>query len=66
MYFEVTCRNGQNQRYYFDARPKQIVVKNLPSANEWLYAEYGYKSNGTAYDDEFSKAIKEQNDFLTR
>lgn len=66
MYFEVTCRNGGNQRYYFDARPKQIVVKNLPSANEWLYAEYGYKSNGTAYDDEFSKAIKEQKDFSTK
>lgn len=66
MHFEVTCRNGQNQRYYFDARPKQIVVKNLPSANEWLYAEYGYKSNGTAYDDEFSKAIKEQKDFSTK
>lgn len=66
MYFEVTCKNGQNQQYYFDARPKQIVVKNLPSANEWLYAEYGYKSNGTAYDDEFSKAIKEQKDFSTK
>ena len=66
MYFEVTCRNGQNQRYYFDARPKQIVVKNLPSADEWLYAEYGYKSNGTAYDDEFSKAIKEQKDFSAK
>ena len=66
MYFEVTCKNGGNQRYYFDARPKQIVVKNLPNANEWLYAEYGYKSNGTAYDDEFSKAIKEQKDFSTK
>lgn len=65
MYFEVTCKNGGNQRYYFDARPKQIVVKNLPSADEWLYAEYGYKSNGTPYDDEFSKAIKEQKDFST-
>lgn len=66
MYFEVTCKNGGNQRYYFDARPKQIVVKNLPSANEWLYAEYGYKSNGTPYDDEFSKAIKEQKDFSAK
>ena len=66
MYFKVTCKNGQNQRYYFDARPKQIVVKNLPSANEWLYAEQKYKSNGTAYDDEFSKAIKEQKDFSTK
>lgn len=66
MYFEVTCKNGQNQRYYFDARPKQIVVKNLPSSDEWLYAEYGYKSNGTPYDDEFSKAIKEQKDFSAK
>ena len=66
MYFKLTCKSGQNQLYYFDARPKQIVVKNLPSANEWLYAEYGYKSNGTAYDDEFSKAIKEQKDFSTK
>ena len=66
MYFELTCNSGQNQQYYFDARPKQIVVKNLPSADAWLYAEYGYKSNGTAYDDEFSKAIKEQKDFSTK
>ena len=66
MYFEVTCRNGQNQRYYFDARPKRIVVKNLPSADKWLYAEYKYKIDGTPYDDEFSKAIKEQKDFSTK
>lgn len=66
MYFELNCKNGGNQRYYFDARPKQIVVKNLPSANEWLYAEYKYRSDGTAYDDEFSKAIKEQKDFSTK
>lgn len=66
MYFKLTCKSGQNQLYYFDARPKQIVVKNLPTTNAWLYAEYGYKSNGTAYDDEFSKAIKEQKDFSTK
>lgn len=67
MYFKLTCKNVQDPLYYFfDARPKQIVVKNLPSANEWLYAEYGYKSNGTAYNDEFSKAIKEQKDFSTK
>lgn len=66
MYFEVTCRNGQNQRYYFDARPKEIRVSDLPKADDWLYAEYGYKSNGTTYDDEFSKAIKEQKDFSTK
>ena len=66
MYFELNCKNGQNQRYYFDARPKQIVVKNLPSADKWLYAEYKYRIDGTAYDDEFSKAIKEQKDFSTK
>lgn len=66
MHLKLTCQDGKNQRYYFDARPKQIVVKNLPSADAWLYAEYGYKSNGTAYDDEFSKAIKEQKDFSTK
>ena len=66
MYFEVTCKNGGNQRYYFDARPKQIVVKNLPNANEWLYAEYKYRIDGTPYYDEFSKAIKEQKDFSTK
>ena len=66
MYFKLTCKSGQNQLYYFDARPKQIVVKNLPSADAWLYAEYGYKSDGNAYDDEFSKAIKEQKDFSTK
>ena len=66
MHFKVTCRNGQNQQYYFDARPKQIVVKNLPSADKWLYAEYKYKIDGNAYDDEFSKAIKEQKDFSAK
>nr|WP_321435519.1 hypothetical protein [uncultured Campylobacter sp.] len=66
MYFKLTCKGGQNQRYYFDARPKRIVVKNLPSADKWLYAEYKYKIDGTPYDDEFSKAIKEQKDFSTK
>lgn len=60
MYFEVTCRNGQNQRYYFDARPMEIRVSGLPKADEWLYAEQKYKSNdGKAYDDGFSNAIKQ-------
>ncbi|MCI7446584.1 hypothetical protein [Campylobacter sp.] len=59
MYFELNCKNGGNQRYYFDARPKQIVVKNLPTTNAWLYAEYKYRIDGTAYDDEFSNAIKQ-------
>lgn len=66
MHFKVTCKNGQNQRYYFDARPKEIRVSGLPSEGEWLYAEQKYKSNGTAYDDEFSKAIKEQKDFSAK
>ena len=66
MYFKVTCQDGQNQRYYFDARPKEIRVSGLPSEGEWLYAEQKYKSNGTAYDDEFSKAIKEQKDFSAK
>lgn len=61
MYFELNCKNGQNQRYYFDARPKEIRVSNLPN-NEWLYAEQKYQINGTAYN-EFSNAI--QKDFST-
>lgn len=60
MYFKVTCKNGQNQRYYFDARPKEIRVSGLPKADEWLYAEQRYKSDDrTAYDDGFSDAIKQ-------
>ncbi|MDY2764477.1 hypothetical protein [Campylobacter sp.] len=67
MYFKLTCKNNnKEQRYYFDARPKQIVVKNLPNANAWLYAEYKYRIDGNAYYDEFSKAIKEQKDFSTK
>lgn len=67
MYFKLTCKNNnKEQRYYFDARPKQIVVKNLPNANAWLYAEYKYRIDGNAYYDEFSKAIKEQKDFSAK
>lgn len=67
MYFKLTCKNNnKEQRYYFDARPKQIVVKNLPSADKWLYAEYKYRIDGTPYYDEFSKAIKEQKDFSAK
>lgn len=67
MYFKLTCKNNnKEQRYYFDARPKQIVVKNLPNANAWLYAEYKYRIDGTPYYDEFSKAIKEQKDFSAK
>ncbi|MCI6340158.1 MAG: hypothetical protein MR782_04765, partial [Campylobacter sp.] len=64
MHFRVTCK-GKISKYYFDARPKQIVVKGLPNTDEWLYAEYGYKSDGTDYNDKFSNAIKEQKDSLT-
>ena len=60
MYFKVTCKNGQNQRYYFDARPKEIKVSGLPSEGEWLYAEQKYKSNDPDYNDGFSDAIKQQ------
>ena len=66
MHLKLTCTDGKSQQYYFDARPEKIVVKDLPKADDWLYAEYKYKSNGTAYDDEFSKAIKEQKDFSTK
>ncbi|MCI6819132.1 MAG: hypothetical protein MR879_03880, partial [Campylobacter sp.] len=57
MYFQITCNDDKIAKYYFDARPKQIVVKGLPNANEWLYAEQKYKSNGTDYNDGFSSAI---------
>lgn len=65
MYFEFNCKNGgnQNQRYYFDARPKEIKVSGLPSEGEWLYAEQKYKSNDPDYNDGFSNAI--QKDFST-
>ena len=59
MYFEFNCKNGGNQRYYFDARPKEIKVSGLPSEGEWLYAEQKYQIDGTAYN-EFSNAIKQQ------
>ena len=66
MHLKLTCNNNnKEQLYYFDARPMEIRVSNLPN-NEWLYAEYGYKIDRTAYDDEFSKAIKEQKDFSTK
>lgn len=61
MYFKLTCKNNKEHLYYFDARPKEIRVSNLPN-NEWLYAEQKYQINGTAYN-EFSNAI--QKDFST-
>ena len=61
MHLKLTCNNNKEQQYYFDARPKEIRVSNLPN-NEWLYAEQKYQINGTAYN-EFSNAI--QKDFST-
>ncbi|MDD0845552.1 hypothetical protein PTQ33_00215 [Campylobacter sp. 50012-21] len=60
MHLKLTCNNNNKEHlYYFDARPKEIRVSNLPN-NEWLYAEQRYKSDdGTAYDDGFSNAIKQ-------
>nr|WP_321322031.1 hypothetical protein [uncultured Campylobacter sp.] len=59
MHLKLTCNNNKEHLYYFDARPKEIRVSNLPN-NEWLYAEQRYKSDdGTAYDDGFSDAIKQ-------
>ncbi|MDY5303905.1 MAG: hypothetical protein SPH02_03125 [Campylobacter sp.] len=65
MHIKLTCKSnpvigqGKEQRYYFDARPKEIQVSNLPSESEWLYAEQKYKSDdGKAYDDGFNDFIK--------
>ena len=60
MHLKLTCNNNNKEHlYYFDARPKEIRVSNLPN-NEWLYAEQRYKSDdGTAYDDGFSDAIEQ-------
>lgn len=58
MHLKLTCKNNKEHLYYFDARPKEIRVSNLPN-NEWLYAEYKYRIDGTPYDDEFSNAIKQ-------
>lgn len=60
MHLKLTCQDGKNQQYYFDARPKEIKVSNLPNPNnDWLYAEQKYQIDGTAYN-EFSNAIKQQ------
>ena len=67
MYFKVTCKNGQKQRYYFDARPKQIVVKNLPEEDEWLYAEQKYGMDGKPDENrfnEFIEKVKTHKDFF--
>ncbi|MCI6343176.1 MAG: hypothetical protein MSH30_01445 [Campylobacter sp.] len=61
MYFQLTCNKSANNasvKYYFDARPKEIQVSDLPE-NEWLYAEQKYKSDdGSAYKDGFSEFIE--------
>lgn len=60
MYLKATCDINNKREYkiyFFDARPKEIRVKNLPSKDMWLYAEYKYKSDGSSYYDEFSNAI---------
>lgn len=44
--------------YYFDARPKQIVVKNLPKEDEWLYAEQKYGMDGEPDKNRFSEFIE--------
>ena len=61
MHLKLTCKNNnKEQLYYFDARPKEIRVSNLPNPNnDWLYAEQKYQIDGTAYN-EFSNAIKQQ------
>lgn len=58
MHLKLTCQDGQSQKYFFDARPMEIRVSNLPN-NKWLYAEQKYQIDGTAYDDGFSDAIKQ-------
>ena len=63
MHLKLTCKNNNKEHlYYFDARPMEIRVSNLPN-NKWLYAEQKYQIDGTAYDDGFSNAI--QKDFST-
>ena len=61
MHLKLTCKNNNKEHlYYFDARPKEIRVSNLPNPNnDWLYAEQKYQIDGTAYN-EFSNAIKQQ------
>ncbi|MDY3246069.1 hypothetical protein [Campylobacter sp.] len=66
MHLKLTCAvKGQNvtgqqkeQKYYFDARPKAIVVKNLPKEDEWLYAEQKYGMDGKPDENRFSEFIE--------
>lgn len=76
MYIKLTCgARGQNgviaqkkeQLYYFDARPKEIRVKNLPKEDEWLYAEQKYGMDGKPDENrfnEFIEKVKTHKDFF--
>lgn len=58
--------NTEERKYYFDARPKQIVVKNLPK-DDWLYAEQRYGMNGKPDENrfnEFIEKVKDHKDFF--
>ncbi|MCI6298483.1 MAG: hypothetical protein MR582_02380, partial [Campylobacter sp.] len=50
--------NIRERKYYFDARPKAIVVKNLPKEDEWLYAEQKYGMDGKPDKNRFSEFIE--------
>ncbi|MCI6177702.1 MAG: hypothetical protein MR658_02545, partial [Campylobacter sp.] len=73
MHFKLTCNQSVIQDgvvstigrgatferlYYFDARPKAIQVKNLPKADEWLYAEQKYGMDGEPDKNRFSEFIE--------
>ncbi|MDY4013200.1 MAG: hypothetical protein SOY61_05895, partial [Campylobacter sp.] len=61
MHFKLTCTvQGKKieERYYFDARPKEIRVKNLPEEDEWLYAEQKYGMDGEPDKNRFSEFIE--------
>lgn len=75
MHLKLTCAvKGQNvtgqqkeQKYYFDARPKEIRVKNLPEEDEWLYAEQKYGMDGKPDENrfnEFIEKVKTHKDFF--
>ena len=58
--------NTRERKYFFDARPKQIVVKNLPK-DEWLYAEQRYGMDGKPDENrfnEFIEKVKDHKDFF--
>ena len=71
MHFKVTCNDLRRQKqeiyYYFDARPKEIRVKNLPKEDEWLYAEQKYGMDGKPDENrfnEFIEKVKTHKDFF--